>query len=114
MFWLLCLAYAPARRNEKPGALTERGCSDLKQEFKREEGRRDGFWQKVSGFGQSVDTGGSEQRRGGDKLWRLSFGAGEPVKLAIQLHCQLPQCKFEPCNTLHFLNARVLRVTLIG
>lgn len=41
VFWLLCLAYAPARGDEKPGGSTERGCSDLKQEFKkgeREEG----------------------------------------------------------------------------
>lgn len=50
VFWLLCLAYAPARGDEKPGGWTEGGCSDLKQEFKkRQEGRRGGFG------GKSVD-----------------------------------------------------------
>lgn len=68
VFWLLCLAYAPAGGHEKPGGLPERGCSDLKREFKKEE-REEGFWQKVSGFGQSVAAGGSERRRGGDNLW---------------------------------------------
>lgn len=58
VFWLLCLAYAPARGDEKPGGWTEGGCSDIKQEFKkRGGGRRGGFWQKVSGLGQSVHTG---------------------------------------------------------
>lgn len=44
VFWLLCLAYASARGDEKPGGLPGRGCSDLKQEFKKEE-REEGFWQ---------------------------------------------------------------------
>lgn len=70
VLWLLLLARAPARGDEKPQGLAERGCSVPKKSLKKRRGKKgellaENQWR----FGQSVDSSGRDQRRGGDHPW---------------------------------------------
>lgn len=105
LFWLPCSARA-LKGDEKPGGLAQRGCSDLKQKFKREErGEGMSFGRKseelVKVWVPLAATRGEVVRAFGGFPWVQE-------KLAVRLRCRCSRCTFELCNTLQILNAHVL------